>query len=344
MSMFTTHLTHGFKTAFAAVLAYAITTALSLEFGYWSIITSVIVMQVYVADSIEMCLYRFSGTIIGALLGVLVLLITPRVPLFIGIALFVTIGICSFLTRYKTRYRMAAITVVIVVMTGQQTQDAINFGIFRVVDICIGIFCAFAVSVLIFPKRKVDVLRAKLETQSDACADRCRLFVEAFISRQQNVDESYVAELVDDVWHNHALLQKISRHEALIYRKKFNENFPLKVSVISRSVEHLRNMARALNALDDDGYDIIMSQELRKLSEKSGRALVMFVKNSPLTAKNELKQTVSELDAKLHSIRKDGLIRRFDSKKLIQVFSFYSSLLYFADDILSGIGEFTSTC
>ncbi|MCB2166593.1 MAG: FUSC family protein [Deltaproteobacteria bacterium] len=181
---------------------------------------------------------------------------------------------------------MAAITVVIVVMTGLQTQDALIFGLSRVLEICIGIICAFAVSVLVFPKRKVDVLRAKLEAQANHCADSCRVLVDAFLSRQRNIEESLLTDLVKDVWENHALLQKIRQNESLIYHKKFKENFALKVSVISRSVEHLRNMARALIALDDNGYEIIMSQELKKVAEKSGRALVVFVKNEPLTVKD----------------------------------------------------------
>ncbi|MBC2737713.1 MAG: FUSC family protein [Desulfobacteraceae bacterium] len=339
MTILSTHMTHGFKTALAAVLAYTITNALALEFGYWAVISTVIVMQVYVADSVEMCLYRFSGTIIGAMLGVLVILFIPKTPIPVGIALFVTIGLCSFLTRYKKRYRMAAITVVIVVMTGLQTQDALMFGVSRVLEIGIGIICAFAVSVLVFPKRKVDVLRAKLEAQANHCADSCRVLVDAFLSRQRNVEESLLTDLVKDVWDNHALLQKIRQNESLIYHKKFKENFALKVSVISRSVEHLRNMAKALNALDDNGYEIIMSRELKNVAEKSGRALVVFVKNEPLTVKDDLERTISELNAKFLNIREEGLIRRFDAKKLIQVFSFYSSLLYFSDDILSGINE-----
>jgi hypothetical protein len=65
----------------------------------------------------------------------------------------------------------------------------------------------------------------------------------------------------------------------------------------------------------------------------------MFTNNEHSAIKDELEQTLSELDARLVSIRKEGSIRRFDSKKLVQVFSFYSSLLYFADDILLAIKE-----
>ncbi|WP_319523648.1 FUSC family protein [Breoghania sp.] len=337
MNNVSTNLTHGFKTALAAVLAYYITTILALDFGYWAVITAVIVMQVYVADSVEMCFYRLSGTLIGAAMGVVVLLVIPKTAFFTGAALFVTVGICSFLTRFNTRYRMAGITVVIVVMTGICVQDVFIFGLYRVLEICIGILCAFLVSVLVLPKRKVDTLRAALERQAKACAERCLILVDAFVSRQQNVEESPVAELVKDVWKNHELLQKASRNESLIYSRKFNENFPLKVSVISRSVEHLRNMVRALNAFDDDGYDIIMAGELKKLAETSGRALVLFVKNEYSTIGDDLEKTISELDDRLGSIRKEGLVRRFDSRKLVQVFSFYSSLLYFADDILTAI-------
>ncbi|MFK5951562.1 MAG: FUSC family protein, partial [Desulfobacterium sp.] len=173
MEILSTHMIHGFKTAFAAVLAYTITILLKLEFGYWAVISTVIVMQVYVADSVEMCLYRFSGTLIGATAGVLVLLITPKTDIFIGMALFITIGICSFLTRYKTRYRMAGITAVIVILTGSHSQDIFIFGIYRVFEIGIGILCAFLVSVLIFPRKRVDVLENKLKDQSKECARAC---------------------------------------------------------------------------------------------------------------------------------------------------------------------------
>jgi uncharacterized membrane protein YgaE (UPF0421/DUF939 family) len=339
MCILSRHAIHGLKTALAAVMAYAVTTALDLEFGYWAVISTVIVMQVYVADSVEMCLYRFSGTLIGALLGVLVILTIPKTPVFIGMALFLTIGICSFLTRYKTRYRMAAITVVIVVMTGLQTQDAWHFGLSRVLEIGIGILCAFAVSVAVFPQRKIDVLKQRLENQARACADKCRILVEAFIARQQCVNEALITALASEVWDNHALLEKTRRHESLIYQKTFRENFALKVAVISRSVEHLRNMVRSLNTCDDAGYDIIMSRELMRVADVSGKALVRFVQNDSLGVRQDLIQALEELHAKLIGIRREGLIRRFDYQRLVQVFSFYSSLVYFADDILAGLNE-----
>ncbi len=335
MNFSSIHVIHGLKTACAAVIAYGITTLFNLEFGYWAVISTVIVMQIYVADSVEMCLYRLSGTMIGALIGVLVLLIIPKNNLFIGTALFFTIGFCSFLTRYKSRYRMAAITVVIIIMTGIDAENIFVFGISRVFEIIIGILCAFLVSVLILPKRRVDVLMKKLELQSRACSEKCGILVDAFIAKQQNVEEILVDELVKDVWDNHELLQKIKQHEGLIYHEKFNSNFSGKVSIMSRSAEHLRNMVRTLNVLDENGFDIILSTELKKIASESGKMLILIMKNQPLPAAiKNLEEQINILDTGLLNLREKGLIRRFDAKRLIQVFSFYSSLLYFAEDIL----------
>ena len=328
------HVLHGFKTAFAAVLAYVITSFFHLELGYWAVISTVIVMQIYVADSVALCLYRFSGTILGALIGILVILVIPVTPLFIGIALFLTIGFCSFLTCFQPRFRMAAITVVILIMTGVHAENIILFGLSRVFEIFIGILSAFLVSVLIFPRRGADVLMERLESQSKICAEKGQVLVDAFIARQKRVEENLVDSLVKEVWDNHELLQKVNQHEALIYHKNFNTSFSDKVSLMSRSAEHLRNMVRALNALDGEGYDIILSKELKQLTEESGNMLTLLMKDQPLSTAS-LEQALNLLDSGLLDLRAKGLIRRFDSKRLIQVFSFYSSLLYFAEDILA---------
>ena len=47
-------LRHGLKTGVAAVLAYAVASFFNLKYGYWAALSAVIVMQVYVADSVQM--------------------------------------------------------------------------------------------------------------------------------------------------------------------------------------------------------------------------------------------------------------------------------------------------
>jgi len=330
-----TNIIHGFKTAIAASLSYSITVLLNLDYGHWAVLSTVIVMQVYVADSVEICLYRFIASITGAVIGVMILIIIPESSYWIGCSLFVAIGIYSSFARYKVRNRMSVITIVIIVMTGKYVQDVFIFGLYRVLEICIGMFCAFIVSISILPKRKIDVLNERLQEQAKECSEKCQILVDAFISKQQNVNETLVDDLIKDVWANHELLQKIYQNEALIYQKRFNENMSTKVSTLNRSAERLRNMIRTLNSLDNNGHDIIMSLELEKLSEESGKTLVMVMMNEPSPTVDDLKDAIISVNKKFLEIREKGFIRKFDSKRLIQIFSFYSSLLYFAEDILT---------
>ena len=328
------HIIHGFKTALAAILAYTVTIVFNLEFGYWAVISTVIVMQVYVADSVEMCLYRLSGTLIGAVLGVGVMMTIPQTPVWIGLALFVTIGICAFLTRYKTRYRMAAITVVIIIMTGIANPDILMFGVDRVFEIGIGILCAFGVSVLVFPKRKADVLKKRLADQAGACEILCRGLVAGFINRQQHVDGTPMDDLMDEVRGNQAFFLNVHRHEARIYR--LADNFQAKVFLMGRTVEHLRTMVRILNGIDGEGYDIIMAKELEAIGRASSHTLIALMTNAEDIGREQLAGQVTALDKRLADVREEGLIRRFDLKHLVQVVSFYNSLKYYAEDILAG--------
>jgi len=325
---------HGFKTGLAAILAYAVTTVFNLEFGYWAVISTVIVMQVYVADSVEMCLYRLSGTLIGAVLGTGVMMAIPHTPVWIGAALFVTIGICAFLTRYKTRYRMAAITVVIIILTGAADPETLMFGVSRVVEIGLGIICAFGVSVLVFPKRKADVLKNRLASQANDCRILARTLVKAFNRQQQHVDDAPIESLENQVRGNQAFFLNVHRHEARIYR--LGNNFQGKVFLMGRVVEHLRTMTRILNGLTGRGHDIIMAEELEKIAEVAGQTLMGLMTDQPDCGTDELSRLARQLDDRLLDIRKEGLTARFDLKRLVQVFSFYNSLKYYAEDILAG--------
>lgn len=329
-----THYLHGLKTGLAALLAFAITHVFNLTFGYWAVISTVIVMQVYVADSVEMCLYRLSGTLVGAAMGAGVVAVIPPTPFWTGVALFVSISICTFLTRYKTRYRMAAITLVIIIMTGIYEENILWFSLDRVLEIGIGILCAFLVSVLVFPRRKTDLLRQRMTDQAKACARICDGLVTAFNNRQQHVDEGPVDQLVTGVRENPGVMLTIRRHEARIYG--LGEDFHSRVQLLGRCAEGLRTMTKILNSLSEGGHEIIMAKELCDLSRVSGNTLMAMVENRAVpSAVAPLDRLVQDMDEKLLNIRKEGLTSRFDLKRLVQVFSFYNALMSYAEDILA---------
>lgn len=335
-----THWVHGIKTAIAAGLCYGLTTFYTLEYGYWAVITTVIVMQVYVADSIRMCLYRFSGTIIGALMGIGSLLLFPDTPPGRLCAILLAVGTCSFMTHYNPRYRMAAITAVIIIMTGFAAPDKVGFGVARIIEIAIGIFCAFVVSVLVFPARVVDVLKENIREQALDCCEKYDLLVLAFLNGQKRVDDTLLEDLTRTVWKNHELFQSIKQHEALIYPRKFNKNMKTIVSTMDKVVEHLRAMARTLNVTEADGFDIIMEKELIILAHQSKAALMTLVETGPDSKEAApLSQAIATTEERLHQLRSQRATARFDLHKLEQVFSFYHAMHYLAEDLVAALED-----
>ncbi len=334
MKISSLYLLHGVKTALACLTAYAVTFFFNLEFGYWAVISTVIVMQVYVADSMDMCLYRLSGTVIGATMGAGLMLLVPRTPFGISLVLFIATGLCAFLTRYKTKYRMAAITAVIIIMTGAANQDILRFALFRVVEISIGIICAFAVSVLVFPRRRADALGGRLLAQAKKCSQLGLSLVTAFAEKQQHIEEVPIDSLVADAQENHGYLAAIHRNEVRLYR--LEDLFQIRAFLMTRTVENLRTMAKILNGLPSDGFKIIMAPEMEQIAKVAGQTLIALNSESGRLDTDELTRLVSHMENRLADIRKEGLTARFDLRRLVQVLSFYNCLKYYAEDILEG--------
>ena len=266
------HIRHGLKTGIAAVLALVVADVLHIEYGYWAVISAVIAMQMNVADAIEMCLYRFIGTVMGAVMGVIAIMLFPDTPVWNGVALFVTTGLCAFLTRWDPRYRMAAITVSIVILASAGHAGRIDVGLFRVLEIAIGVGCAFVVTVTLWPVRAAVSLRRDLASQAENCAHYMTTLVDRFLARQTHVPADLLDPLLRATPRNRERLSKVRRHESLIY---FYDNQPLETlsTVVERTTDHLRVMLRSLNACDADGYDIMMAAEMRALAETVAHTL-----------------------------------------------------------------------
>ncbi|MDR3043756.1 MAG: FUSC family protein [Desulfovibrio sp.] len=266
------HIRHGVKTGIAAVLALVLADVLHIEYGYWAVISAVIAMQMNVADAIEMCLYRFIGTVMGAVMGVMAIMTFPDTPIWNGVALFLTTGLCAFLTRWDPRYRMAAITVSIVILASAGHAERFDVGMFRVLEIAIGVGCAFVVTVTLWPVRAAVGLRRDLASQAENCAHYLTTLVDRFLARQTHVPADLLDPLVRATPRNRERLSKVRRHESLIY---FYDNQPLDTlsTVVERTTDHLRVMLRSLNACDADGYDIMMDAEMRALAETVARTL-----------------------------------------------------------------------
>lgn len=328
----TAHLRHGLKTGLAAVLAYTAAELMSLKFGYWAALSAVIVMQVNVADSIRMCWYRFTGTAVGAAIGITSIMVFPDTPYMTMLALFLSVAFCSYMTKYNERYRMAAITTSIVLLASLGEPGRVEFGLFRVVEISIGVVSAFLTSVLIWPLRAGEALKKSLCSQFEECARLYETIMESFLELQSELDPDMLESFDHNVARSRELYKKVLRHESLIYYED-TELLGMKVRTLEKCVTHLRAMLHALNNVQGEGCDIIMKDELRKLSRDTTDAM-KAISSASLPDEQSLSHSLRTSQIKLKELRDEGATKRFYLQKMIQFFAFYHSAQFMCKDLL----------
>jgi len=314
-------LRHGLKTGTAAVLAFGLASLFNLKYGYWAALSAVIVMQVYVADSVQMCLYRFSGTAVGAAIGMAAILLFPETPAMTVLALFLSVTFCAYMTRFNARYRMAAITVCIVVLAGADQGNRLVFGLFRVAEIGVGVASAFLVSIALWPLSAGTALQARLGARFKDCAGSYETIMNSFLAMQSGLDPRLLHQLRHDLLEDRTLFGKAMRHERRIYHEN-TELLGLKVRTLEKCASHLQAMLEALNTRQEQGYEILMESELRELMVCTvGNMRTVASGAAPDTA--GLDRALKEAQNRLWELRRDGATRRFDLQKLIQFFAFF---------------------
>lgn len=331
------HLRHGLKVGLASLLAYFTSGLLGIPFAYWSVITTVIVMQMHVADSIHMCLYRFTGTAIGAVIGIVTILIFPATHLYTLMGIFISTAVCAYLTRYNERFRMAAITVAIVYLTSMEADDRIQFTLFRVAEIGIGVLCAFVVSVLIWPNRTGAALRERLAKQYEELAAHYELLMGNFVSRQQKTDPDLFFDLVSERQKNRDMFHKVYAME----RRFFKDDIKLlsiQVSVLTSALERLQNMLTLLNEVDGVGFDIILAPELNELSKATIEALRAIGRGQHQDS-HRLASAVVKIEERFIELRHQGVTERFDYRRLFQVLGFINMAQHLGEYVLEALNK-----
>lgn len=336
-SMTRDHLRHGIKVGLACVLAYVLSGLAGFPYAYWAVITTVIVMQVQVADSIRMSLYRFTGTALGAVIGMVMILLLPSGPAFTLLGIFVGTGICAYLTRYNDRFRMAAITVAIVFLTSLGEEGRIGFTLLRVAEIAVGILCAVVVSVLVWPNRMGEKLRARLRTQYNEAANLYARLVNGFLNRQKNADPDLLFDLEAEIRLNADMFHKVYAME----RRLFREDVALlsvQVTVLRSVVERMQTLLILLNDVEGEGFDIIMAPELTALRVATADGLRALGAGQPHDS-HELARAVAVADERFLELRTQGVTERFDTRRLFQVLGFINGTLHLGEYVLDALNK-----
>lgn len=140
------------RVVIAALIAYGLARLLALPFGYWAVITAVIVMQGNIGGSLKAARERFIGTALGAGLGFLVTLI-PVGPDYQWVRLALAIGASAYVVSLDARFRVAPITAIITLIVPQPGVSALTAALDRVVEILIGGAIGVLVALTVLPER-----------------------------------------------------------------------------------------------------------------------------------------------------------------------------------------------
>lgn len=170
------------KSFAAAMLAYYVSLRTGLPKPFWAIVTVYIVSQTSAGASLSRGVYRFAGTLIGAIATVAIVPNFVNDPILGSVILAGWIGLCMFcslLDRTPRAYAfvLAGYTASLVGFPSVLDPGAVfDTASLRVQEISIGIFCAVLIHRYVLPKRMTGQFTGKL---SATLADVRRLASDA---------------------------------------------------------------------------------------------------------------------------------------------------------------------
>jgi len=137
-------LVHSARTAIAAVISLLVARVLGLPEAYWATITTLVIMQSRLGAALAISEQRFAGTAVGALMGALLTTYFGSNTIVFGLGVFAIGLICAAL-RLGEAYRMASVTLAIVMLVGR-TKSGWIVAAHRFVEVSVGIAVGLALT------------------------------------------------------------------------------------------------------------------------------------------------------------------------------------------------------
>ncbi len=130
-----------------AVMVCIIVSKYMVENPMYSTVACIISMQDTVKGSVKAGFNRVKGTIIGGIVGYLMVLLNPGDPILCGIGAMITIYMCN-LFKLNNAITVASVTFASIHM-GVIVSDPARYSIFRVIDTSIGVLVAIVINYII---------------------------------------------------------------------------------------------------------------------------------------------------------------------------------------------------
>lgn len=326
------YLFHGLKTALAVSLSYFAVHAAALSSGIMAALSALVVMQMRVADTVELSGLRLLGALIGAAVGTAGILIAPDDLEGNLAALFTSTLLCTFVTRWNPRFRMTAVAAAAVILGAAGQTDRTAVAASQLMEICMGVLIALCISIFIRPVRAAEALYVSLGTQCRLAADTLDRLTTAFLDHQRHLPPEVLKPFLLAARDNQELLSKVREHESLLYYSDHAQLGHL-VQGLELVTTHLNALFDALDDMHDAGVELIMTPEFRSLSDAVSATLNHITSPASEAPWPDLSLQTRACRARMNDLRAAGMLRRFSTDKLVQVLSFYQGLLHLADTV-----------
>lgn len=140
-------LEHLARTTVAAMLSLYLANLFKLPESYWAPITTLIVMQSTLGDTLNVSGQRLAGTAMGAVAGALLSRQFGPNPLAFGAGVFMLGGICLLLHLGRAASALANVTLALVVLVGR-AESGFALAVHRFVEVSLGIVVALMLTFL----------------------------------------------------------------------------------------------------------------------------------------------------------------------------------------------------
>lgn len=153
------------KTGIAVVLTLYLGQTFLISNVFYAVIGTIFALQNTMKSSLVAGKNRLFGTVMGAIIGFLFAQLQLHSPLFIGLAVIMTIVCCN---SFKISSSIIiASTVCVSILIGIQGQDPLIYSILRTTDTSIGIIVGIFVNYVIAQPNYLGTLTKEIETIED---------------------------------------------------------------------------------------------------------------------------------------------------------------------------------
>ena len=143
---------HSVRTALAAIVSLVVARLFGLPEAYWAPVTTLVITQSSLRETLSVSWHRFIGTALGAVVGAIVASqIGPNLLAFGAGVLGLGI-LCALVGSPRTAYRFGGVTLAIVLLV-PRTNSAWHMAFHRFAGVSIGIGVALVLTVL-WPESK----------------------------------------------------------------------------------------------------------------------------------------------------------------------------------------------